>query len=160
MSPFEVRISAHGTLSDGARAELVGFDQLDDPSMVVLRGAVADQEALMGLLQRLRRAGLRIRDVERMPGSTPVSPPVQEAAVARLEVSGRVADLLRLAMVNVSGLEVVSGLEEASTTTIEIGLGEEGALFNVLADLEGLALDLHGLHVRPGNPQTEGPSVA
>lgn len=159
MAAFEIRISAHGTLSDAVRAEMIGFDQLFDPSMVVLRGAVTDQAALMGLLERLRRAGLQIRDVERMPGSPVFSSPARGVAVARLEVSGQVADLLSLAMVNASGLDEVAGVEEAATTTIEIGLEEEDALFEVLAGIEELALDLHGLHVRPGNPQTDGPSL-
>lgn len=153
MTEFEVLISAQGTLSDAARLELTGFEELDDGSLVVLRGTVPDQPALLGLLERFRREGLRIRDVERLSHAAHSPAGARGGVAARLEIRGLVADLLRLA------LHEADLVEEGGTTTLELALADEDELFEVLAGLESLALDVRGLHVRPVNPRTHGVSA-
>ena len=143
---MQVRICARGTLSEGARSELVGFEERSDGAGVELRGSVVDQPDLIGLLGRLRRCGLAIRDVEVIPGpgaSGCKKPPARlTAAVARFEFRGRVAGLLRLV------LEDAQLCEDAARTTLEVPLRDDGdAFFEVLARLEQLALEIREVHV-------------
>lgn len=142
MPPIEVRICALGTLAEVVRRELAGFEERGDGSLVVLCGVVADQPALIGVLVRLRRAGLHIRDVERVPVCSPPVVSSEQAVVARFEIQGRVADLLHLAL--------DGALDEApATTTLEVALEDDDALFDILAVLEHLAVDIREVHVRP-----------
>lgn len=142
MPALEVRICARGALTDADLLELAGFENEGHGSFVVLRGTVADHPALLGVLERLRRSGLRIRDVEvlvREPASDAGGGPV----VARFAFRGRVGGLLRVA---VAGGDVI---EEPATTTLEVEIGDDGeALFDVLAHLEDLALEFEEIHVR------------
>lgn len=140
-SRFEVRLCAHGALPDDARRELADFAEVPNEESVVLRGAVADQAALLGVLDLLRRAGLHLRDVEAVTsipdtGSSPV--------VARLVLKGEVADLLHLVVTEPHTITA------SATTTLEIALPDDAeALFRLLDQLERLALDVHEVHVRP-----------
>lgn len=137
-----VTIRALGTLPEDARAELSGFQKSHDRPMVVLRGCVVDQPALLGLLERLRRAGLRICDVEhatRLPASEPTG---STTAVARLELTGRVGDLLRLT------LGETCLFESPATTTAEFALRDEDELRELVARVERLALEIRSLHIR------------
>jgi hypothetical protein len=150
MPSIEVRIRAEGALRDTDLQELAGFRAVPDAGGVVLRGAVVDQAALMGVLCRLRRAGLSVRDVDKVPAPSAVAKeqPVRHrnapGAVARIAIVGNVADLLEGAFGS------VSVMEEPATTTIEIGVRDTAELYAVLDRLETLALELHELHVRPG----------
>ncbi len=152
MTAFEVLISAQGTMSDAVRLELSGFEELGDGSLVMLRGAVPDQPALMGILERFRRAGLRIRDVERLPETEPAQERCA-GVIARVDVRGEVASLLPLA------LHLSEGAVERGTTTLNLVLEDEDSLFELLAGLESLALDVCELHVRPVISRTGGGSA-
>ncbi len=154
---MDVRICAHGTLSEGALSELVGFEERFDGAGVELRGTVVDQPDLIGLLGRLRRCGLAIRDVEVVPGpGTPADqkPPARlTPAVARFEFRGHVASLLRLV------LEDAQLSEDAARTTLEVPLPNDGdSFFEVLARLEHLALEIREVHVH-GVPKWDGERV-
>lgn len=152
MTAFEVLISARGSLGDAERLELAGFAEFQDGSLAVLHGAVGDEAALMGLLERLRRAGLRIRDVERLLRSEHAPTRANAGILARLEIRGLVADLLQMTLAD------AGRVEECATTTVEVTLPDDDALFSVLAELENLALDIHALHVRPAAPTRPRPA--
>lgn len=150
MPSIEVRIRAEGALRDSDLQELVGFRAVREASGVVLCGAVVDQAALMGVLGRLRRAGLSVRDVDQVPAPSaaaeerPVPRRNVPGTVARIAIVGNVAELLE------GAFESVTVVEEPATTTIEIGVRDTTELYAVLDRLETLALELHELHVRPG----------
>lgn len=145
MAAVEVRICARGALSELDRRELPGFEESGDGSLVVLRGVVVDQPALLGVLERLRRAGLHIRDVERVSPEGPTEAGGPAVAVARFEFTGMVADLLRITLAE------AQLVEDSATTTMEVALGDDDdALFGLLARIEQLALDIREVHVRPG----------
>ena len=63
-SNVEIRI--RGTLPADA-AERLGMTATREPADTVLRGAVADQPALHGVLDRLRCNGIELIDVRRLP---------------------------------------------------------------------------------------------
>ncbi|NCD15941.1 MAG: hypothetical protein EOL91_01255 [Actinobacteria bacterium] len=147
---LEVRICARGTLPESARRELAGFDEWCDNSHVVLRGEVADLPAIVGVLELLRRAGLHIRDVELVPlGGSPASG--TSSAVARIAFLGNVSELLTLV---IDGARIA---ETPATTTVEVALPDDtDALFELLAHVERLALDIVELHVRPERGSRNG----
>lgn len=148
MAAIEVWVSAYGVLHEVVRPEIGELDVHTDGSLVVLHGVLADQAALLGLLERLRRSGLRLRDVELVERTGQPSARTSSLAVARIDVRGRVSDLLHAVLVD------ACRVEECSTTTLEVDLDDEDAIFEVLADIEGLALDLCALHIRPGRSRT------
>ena len=135
MASIEVCIHAEGSLSPEELTELadLGIRRLVDH--VVLDGTVADQAALIGVLERLRRAGLRIRDVS--PGAGGET----DERVASLTVVGRVGGLLRALLTD----SVVS--EHLRTTSVEVVLRRPDDLFDILRRLGSLGLELRSVHV-------------
>ena len=145
MASIEVSIHAEGSLTPEELSELadLGIHRLVDH--VVLDGTVADQAALIGVLERLRRAGLRIRDV------SPATTGEPDTHVASLAVVGRVGGLLRALLVDA----VVS--EEATTTSVDVPLTRPDDLFDILSRLGALGLELRSVHVgRSAHPDPEG----
>jgi hypothetical protein len=69
---YEIRIK--GKLGDPVMATLGDFDSTLKPAETVLRGAVADQAALYGLLDRIQSLGLELIEVRQVgePSSRPV----------------------------------------------------------------------------------------
>lgn len=146
MTPFMVRIRAQGELAPADRRELAGFAATVENGELLLRGAVPDQAALLGVLTRLHRAGVRIRDMEQAPESQPddTDPAHERAAfLARIQLVGHVAEHLA----GVPGTDTAT--EMPATTTIEVQLAQEQALQEVLVVLESLALQVLEVHVRP-----------
>ncbi|MGM0384465.1 MAG: hypothetical protein ACQERF_00585 [Actinomycetota bacterium] len=142
-SSIEVRICARGVLTEETRRELASFSEAGDGTHLVLRGTVVDQAALVGVLERLWRAGLHIRDVEVIP-ATDEPGPFLLPVVARLEFRGQVADLLDLVVTEPHTIEATA------VTTMEVALRDDAeALFELLARLERISLDIHEVHVRP-----------
>lgn len=152
MTPFMVRIRAQGELALADRQELPGLVASATGDDLELSGAMTDQAALLGVLARLHHAGVRVRDVERIPeshpsgepGSAGESPP-SGAFVARIQLTGRVADYLA----GVQGIDAVT--ESPACTVLEVQLAEEQELQGVLTMLESLALQVVEVHVRPCN---------
>ena len=66
-SSYEIRI--RGRVSDMTLASFDGLDSEIEPAETVLRGTVADQAALHGILERVRELGLELLEVRRVPGS-------------------------------------------------------------------------------------------
>jgi hypothetical protein len=64
---LEIRV--RGALPEHA-AERLGMTATVAPADTVLRGAVEDRPALLGVLDRLRRDGLEVVDVRRLPDRT------------------------------------------------------------------------------------------
>lgn len=147
-SALRVRICARGLLEDAAREELAGFVvETCDVSHVALHGTVPDQPALLGVLELLRRSGLRIRDVETVPGRPEATTARPGAAVARVQIRGRVGDLLALV------LDPVLIAETSATTTVEVDLRDDhDAVFELLGRLERLALEVVEVHIHPERP--------
>jgi hypothetical protein len=61
-----IEIRVRGALPEHA-AEQLGLTATAVPGNTVLRGAVADRPALLGVLDRLRCDGLELIDVRRLP---------------------------------------------------------------------------------------------
>ena len=61
---YEIRV--RGRLSDAAVASFDRFDAQVAPSETVLRGPVADQACLHGLLERVRELGIELLAVRRL----------------------------------------------------------------------------------------------
>jgi hypothetical protein len=66
--PRNVEIRIRGTLPEHA-AERLGLKATVEPGDTILRGAVVDRPALLGVLDRLRCNGLELIDVRRLPDS-------------------------------------------------------------------------------------------
>jgi hypothetical protein len=64
--PYEIRI--RGRLGKGVLATFEGFEAEVEPVQTVLRGPVADQAALHGLLAQIERLGLELVEVRRVEG--------------------------------------------------------------------------------------------
>jgi hypothetical protein len=147
---IEVRICADGCLPPSEVAELEGLGIDRAVEQVVLDGCVVDQAALMGVLERLRRAGLTIRDVApREPDA--VGTRSVDGEVAEICVLGRVGEIVR------SVLPLAAVTEGAATTRIEFAPASSEEVFDVLHRLEALALELREMHVAPrGETHSEG----
>ncbi len=148
MTGIDLSISAAGEPSAAVLGELEGFVVRRQAGRVVLRGHVADQAALMGVLARLRRDGLTIRHVVPVRGRAPSRParphrPGPPRAVAEVGLVGLVADLVGPA---IEGAEVT---QDPATTTVRVRLADPDALFALLDRLEDLALEVREIHVRP-----------
>ena len=63
-SRYEIRIA--GTIGESMLARFEGFDAEVAPVGTVLRGPVADQAALHGVLARIERLGLELVEVRRV----------------------------------------------------------------------------------------------
>ncbi|HLS45503.1 MAG TPA: hypothetical protein VK045_08710 [Ornithinicoccus sp.] len=148
--PFTVRIRARGELGQADRLELPGFDASAEMDELVLLGTVPDEAALLGVLTRLIRAGVSVRDLERIPTACVTGPGgpsgrarPQGAFLARIQLAGRIAGHLR----QMPDAEVMS--EVSASTTIEVELDEEHALEELLMTLNSRALHVLELRVRP-----------
>lgn len=145
-----VRIGVRGAVPGALREELAGFVENVMPGGWVLVGSVADQAALLGTLERLHLAGLRIHDVEQLmtpsagplPGAGTALPPARGLR-ARIQVEGRVAALLARTLAR----EHVA--EQPVTTSVEVHLEDDVDLFRLLARLESLALVVREVHIGP-----------
>ncbi len=138
MSALEVRICARGSLTHADRLELPEFEERIDGPLLVLRGRVLDHPALLGVLDRLRRAGLSISDIDVAPAGCPAGGP----AVARFEFQGQLGELLRHVVRD-------GRVNESATTTLEVELTEDQeSLFRILTLLEDMALEFTEVHVR------------
>lgn len=135
MPSIDVCIHAEGSLPAAEIRELADLGIHRHVDHVVLDGTVVDQEALMGVLERLRRAGLHIRDV------APAVRGRDEGHVASLSIVGHAADLLRAVLPDA----VVT--EQATTTTAEVVLNRDDDLFDLLGRLGALGLELRSVHV-------------
>lgn len=144
MPPIEVSICAEGSLPPEELAELADLGVHSRVDQVVLDGTVADQAALIGVLERLRRAGLRIRDVS--PGSSVEN----DDHVTTLAIVGQVGALLRAILTD----SVVS--EHSTTTTAEVILNRPDDLFDVLGRLGSLGLELRSVHVGRSSDSSPG----
>ena len=88
MTGIDVCICAEGNLPEDEVDELADLGMRSHVDHVVLEGEVADQAALMGVLERLRRAGMAIREVG------PAERRAECPRHARFSVVGQVGDLL------------------------------------------------------------------
>lgn len=145
---LDIRIHAEGEVDAALRAELGALRVSRVPDGSVLEGTVIDTAELWGLLHRLRRAGLRLRSVDRIPGpetpreqSTPAERHYGDGLTARVEVDGYAAALVSM----VVGTADV--YQTPPSTTLVFKLGDDDTLFDVLAAIEDLALNLRGIHV-------------
>jgi hypothetical protein len=132
---IDVSICAEGNLPDDEARELTDLGMRSHVDHVVLDGTVVDQAALLGVLERLHRAGMTIREV----GPSGRRPDC--ARHARLAVVGAVGDLLR----DVLAEAVVT--EEPATTTAEIGLTSDDDVFELLQRIESLGLEIRALRI-------------
>lgn len=135
MTGIDVRICAEGSLPEDEVDELADLGMLSHVDHVVLEGAVADQAALMGVLERLRRAGMTIRDVG------PAGRRAECPRHARISVAGQVGDLLG------SVLDGAFVTEEPATTTAEVRLTSDDEVFDLLRRIEALGLDIRALRI-------------
>lgn len=144
MAQIMVHVDAQGTITDELRRELAGvLTDVDETTVTLLRGSVVDNAALMGLLHRLRLAGLRIMNVDALPDpddlveTDRLSPP---ELVATLDVAGEIDQ--RLSLLLGEGRVI----REFTTSTVLFRLGVDADLSGVLDLIESANLDL--LHVR------------
>ena len=140
MPSIEVSIRVEGTLPAEEATELTDVGLRARRDEVVLEGTVTDQAALIGVLERLRRAGLRLRSV------SPTAPDADDVAV--ITIAGRVADLVRAVLGD------VPVTEDDATTTAEVAPACTDDLFVVIERLSGLGLDLRAVRVgRSASPR-------
>lgn len=132
---IDVCICAEGNLPEDEVRELSDLGMRSHVDHVVLDGTVVDQAALMGVLERLRRAGMSIREV------APSTRRSECTRQARLAVAGQVGDLLRAV------LDDAVVTEAPATTTAEIGLTSDDDVFELLQRVEALGLDIRALHI-------------
>lgn len=137
MSPIDVCICAEGSLPADEISELADLGLRSHVEHVVLDGTVVDQAALIGVLERLRRAGLRIHEMT--PGRR--QSPDRAGQRAVVSVVGLVGEMLSAA------LDKAEVTEEPATTTAEVPVSCTDDLFNLLHRLEALGLDLRALHL-------------
>ena len=98
------------------------------------------------VLERLRRAGLHIREV------APAAEAARGVEVARIAVGGRVGDIVRAVL---GDAPVTEGDD---MTTAEVVLSSADVLFDVIERLGGLGLELRSVHV--GRSASPGPDPA
>lgn len=137
MPSIEVSICAEGSLPPEEIVELADLGVHSRVDQVVLDGTVTDQAALIGVLERLRRAGLRIRDVA--PAARTLDD--DDDGVAFIAVAGQVGDLVRAV------LDIAVVTEQPTTTTAEMVLSSADDLFDAIERLGGLGLELRSVHV-------------
>ena len=65
MNPVQYEITVRGRLSDTLVAALDGLTTTSTTADTVLRGDIADQAALYGVLERIASLGLELLDVRR-----------------------------------------------------------------------------------------------
>ena len=64
---YEIRVS--GVVPESVLVELEGVHALVEPVQTILRGPVADQAALHGIINRLQRVGLELIEMRRVADS-------------------------------------------------------------------------------------------
>lgn len=139
------------------REELSGFVESPVDGGSVLRGVVPDQASLLGVLERLHFAGLSVDDVERLdPGPVDQSrhvsahPETEQRLQVRIQVEGSVAAYI------LRTLDPAPHVEQRVTTTLEVFLADQDALFAMLSRLEASATVIREIHVRSDPSQTLG----
>lgn len=139
------------------REELSGFVESPVDGGSVLRGVVPDQASLPGVLERLHFAGLSVDDVERLdPGPVDQSrhvsahPQTEQRLQVRIQVEGSVAAYI------LRTLDPAPHVEQRVTTTLEVFLADQDALFAMLSRLEASATVIREIHVRSNPSQTLG----
>lgn len=135
MPGIDVFIWAEGRLSPDDMRELADLGVDSHGGHVVMDGTVVDQAALMGVLERLYRAGLSIREVGTSDSTGDCT------RHARLSVIGHVGDLLGTV------LENAAVTEDPATTTVDVTLTSDDDVLELLTRIEGLGLDLHALQI-------------
>ncbi|MFN2319182.1 MAG: hypothetical protein ABR500_05820 [Dermatophilaceae bacterium] len=135
MTSIDICIYAEGSLPAEEVIELADLGLHWRPDQVVLDGTVADQAALIGVLERLRRAGMRIREV------SSASSGEDDRHLALIAVVGQVGDLVRAVLVDA----VVT--EQPTTTTAEVVLSRDDDLFDAIRRLGELSLELCAVQV-------------
>ena len=135
MPGIDVHICAEGYLPDEEARELSDLGMRSHVEHVVLDGTVADQAALFGVLDRLRRVGMTIREV------APPQPGSDDPRHLRLAVTGHVGDILGAV---VDGISV---REEPARTIVETGLTSDDDIFDLLARIEALGLEIRALRI-------------
>lgn len=143
MSQILVQVDATGDVSDELRNELAGvLAGQDEFGVTVLRGTVLDNAALMGLLHRLQRAGLRVVNMDAMPASEPDTVDMAVADdLVTLDLKGRLDDHLA------SLLDGGRVIQESVTTTVRFRVASGGDLGALLNRVEALNLQLMHLNV-------------
>lgn len=140
----EVAIAVAGDLPGTVLLELEGFVARRHDDVVVLRGQVADQAALIGVLGHLHASGLLICDLGPARGAEPPlrceCPPRGRRSVVEVRVDGLVAELLGSV---VEGAELH---ENPATTTLRVPMENPGALFPLLVRIEAFSLEVREIH--------------
>ena len=133
MSQILVQVDATGVVSDELR---------DEFGVTVLRGTVLDNAALMGLLHRLRHAGLHVINMDAMPASEPHAVGMAIADdVVTLDLRGRLDDQ------SASLLDGGQVIQESVTTTVRYRVASGSDLGALLNQVEALNLQLMHLNV-------------
>ena len=143
MSQILVQVDATGVVSDELRNELAGvLAGQDEFGVTVLRGTVLDNAALMGLLHRLRHAGLHVINMDAMPASEPHAVGMAIADdVGALDLSGGLDDQ------SASLLDGGQVIQESVTTTVRYRVASGSDLGALLNQVEALNLQLMHLNV-------------
>ena len=143
MSQILVQVDATGVVSDELRNELAGvLAGQDEFGVTVLRGTVLDNAALMGLLHRLRHAGLHVINMDAMPASEPHAVGMAIADdVVTLDLRGRLDDQ------SASLLDGGQVIQESVTTTVRYRVASGSDLGALLNPVEALNLQLMHLNV-------------
>ncbi len=143
MSQILVQVDATGVVSDELRNELAGvLAGQDEFGVTVLRGTVLDNAALMGLLHRLRHAGLHVINMDAMPASEPHAVCMAIADdVVTLDLRGRLDDQ------SASLLDGGQVIQESVTTTVRYRVASGSDLGALLNQVEALNLQLMHLNV-------------
>ena len=143
MSQILVQVDATGVVSDELRNELAGvLAGQDEFGVTVLRGTVLDNAALMGLLHRLRHAGLHVINMDAMPASEPHAVGMAIADdVVTLDLRGRLDDQ------SASLLDGGQVIQESVTTTVRYRVATGSDLGALLNQVEALNLQLMHLNV-------------
>ena len=143
MSQILVQVDATGVVSDELRNELAGvLAGQDEFGVTVLRGTVLDNAALMGLLHRLRHAGLHVINMDAMPASEPHAVGMAIADdVVTLDLRGRLDDQ------SASLLDGGQVIQESVTTTVRYRVASGSDLGALLNQVEALNLKLMHLNV-------------
>ena len=143
MSQILVQVDATGVVSDELRNELAGvLAGQDEFGVTVLRGTVLDNAALMGLLHRLRHAGLHVINMDAMPASKlhAVGMAIADDVVT-LDLRGRLDDQ------SASLLDGGQVIQESVTTTVRYRVASGSDLGALLNQVEALNLQLMHLNV-------------
>ena len=143
MSQILVQVDATGVVAGELRNELAGvLAGQDEFGVTVLRGTVLDNAALMGLLHRLRHAGLHVINMDAMPASEPHAVGMAIADdVVTLDLRGRLDDQ------SASLLDGGQVIQESVTTTVRYRVASGSDLGALLNQVEALNLQLMHLNV-------------